>query len=133
VSTAPRTIGPRRLHVRGSRLHGLGVFSAVGRQSGELLEVSPVLEVPAEQVQALRRTSLGVYYFWWPPDGAAVALGYGSLYNHSYLPNARYELEPDDAVIVFTALRPIAQNEEITVNYNGDASDLTPVWFHPVQ
>jgi SET domain-containing protein len=60
-----------------------------------------------------------------------LALGYGSLYNHSYHPNARY----DDAAgptKVFTALRDIAAGEEITVNYNGEPDDGSSVGFRVV-
>jgi SET domain-containing protein len=58
----------------------------------------------------------------------AVALGYGSLYNHSYQPNARYDDESGKTK-VFSALRDIAPGEEIVVNYNGVPEDKTPVWF----
>ena len=34
---------------------------------------------------------------------AAIAVGYGSLYNHSYKPNAAYE-ECDNATMLFRAL-----------------------------
>ena len=58
----------------------------------------------------------------------AVALGYGSLYNHSYQPNARYDDESGQTK-VFTAIRDIAPGEEIMVNYNGEPEDETPVGF----
>jgi hypothetical protein len=54
--------------------------------------------------------------------------GYGSLYNHSYRPNARY-VDLAGRTKVFTALRDIAAGEEITVNYNGEPGDVTPVGF----
>jgi uncharacterized protein len=133
MSQAPRRLGPRRLHVRESPLHGFGVFSSVARRPGELLEVSPVLEVAADQLRALRRTSLYGYYFWWPPAGAALALGYGSLYNHAFHATARFDLDPDNRAILFRAIQPISQNQEITINYNGESGNLTPVWFTPVQ
>jgi SET domain-containing protein len=61
----------------------------------------------------------------------AVALGYGSLYNHSYTPNARYDDESPQ-IKIFTAIREIAAGEEITINYNGEPSDESPVWFKVV-
>ncbi|HNE48113.1 MAG TPA: SET domain-containing protein-lysine N-methyltransferase, partial [Saprospiraceae bacterium] len=59
----------------------------------------------------------------------AIALGYGSLYNHSYNPNARYEVDFDEEVIRFYTLSTIKAGGEITVNYNGDWQDQNPVWF----
>jgi hypothetical protein len=126
----PRRLGPRELYVRASAIHGLGVFAATDRRPGDLLEVSPVLVVPRTQLSALEQTSLYGYYFRWPPSAAALALGYGSLYNHAYRSTARFALDPEHGVIVFTAVQPICRNDEITINYNGEPADLTPVWFH---
>ncbi len=64
----------------------------------------------------------------WGLGTVALALGYGSLYNHSYEPNARYEASRRRTKI-FVALRKIATGEEITINYNGEPGDRSPVWF----
>jgi uncharacterized protein len=125
----PEPMGPRRLYLRRSPIHGLGVFAATDRQPGVVLEVSPVLVVRRKQVAALQQTVLCRYFFQWPPHSAALALGYGSLYNHSYQPTARFELDVEWGLILFAAIQPISQNQEITINYNGDPDDLTPVGF----
>jgi hypothetical protein len=53
-----------------------------------------------------------------------MVLGFGSLYNHSYTPNATYVKKPDERVVEFVALQDIGSSEEITVNYNnGDPDD----------
>jgi SET domain-containing protein len=124
-----KAIGPRGVYVKPSPTHGLGVFARAERRPGALLEVSPVLVVRRNQVLALRETMLFAYYFWWPKNAVAIALGYGSLYNHSYRPTARFDLDIEQGVILFTAIRPIQQDQEITINYNGDPGDATPVWF----
>jgi uncharacterized protein len=126
-------VGPRGVYVRDSSLHGLGVFAAVPHQPGALLEVSPVLVVPRQDVPALRRTPLATYYFCWPKGSAALALGYGSLYNHSYRPRAGIEYDVDNGLILFMALQPIEMNQEITINYHGNPADTTPVWFTVAQ
>lgn len=127
----PPPLGARKLYIRPSPIHGLGVFAVAERQPGTLLEVSPVLIVRRKQVPALQRTMLYRYYFQWPPHAAALALGYGSLYNHSYQPTARFDLDVRRGVILFYAIQTIGQNQEITINYNGDPADLTTVRFHP--
>ena len=58
-------------------------------------------------------------------------LGYGSLYNHSYEPNARYD-DRAPATKVFTALRDIRAGEEITVNYGGEPDSEAAVEFDVV-
>ena len=62
----------------------------------------------------------------------ALALGYGSLYNHSYKPNARYD-DVGPQTKEFTALRDIQPGEEITVNYNAEPKSRSAVWFEVVE
>lgn len=127
--TDPLPLGPRKLYLGPSPIHGLGVFTAAERQPGALLEVSPVIIVRGKYKRALLQSALNRYYFQWPPQEAAIALGYGSLYNHSFQPAARFELDIGRALIVFTAIQSIYKDQEITINYNGDPADVTPVRF----
>ena len=114
-----------------SELHGLGVFAAAPIEAGAVIEICPVLLFPKTQLEHVRRTVLDDYYFDWGDDGEwyAMALGYGSLYNHAYQPNADYAMDFETNTIDFFALRDIEPGEEILVNYNGSADDTTPVWF----
>ena len=77
-------------------------------------------------------TGLAGYCFRWHGETLALALGYGSLYNHSYQPNSRYD-DVAQTTKVFTALRDIAPGEEITVNYNGDPDDRSSVGFEVIE
>ena len=67
----------------------------------------------------------------WEEDAksGAIVLGYGSLYNHSYAPNARYYTTFDTRTLDIVALKDIPIGEEITVNYNGEPEDQSAVWF----
>jgi hypothetical protein len=49
----------------------------------------------------------------------AIALGAGSLYNHSYTPNASWTTRRRSQTIRFYAVRPISEGEEIVINYSG--------------
>jgi len=75
------------------------------------------------------------YYFYFGKNNEmlAVALGFGSIYNHSYEPNAIYKKRIRDKVIEFVALRSIRKDEEISVNYNyGDPNDKTRLWIKKI-
>src|SRR3989338_5982455 len=112
-------------------LAGRGVFAASNIEKGELIEQCPVIEMMEADIRAtLEGISLRNYYFIWgnERDRAAVALGYGSIYNHSFEPNARYDKLIEEKRIDFVALKTIPKNEEITVNYNGDPADTRPLW-----
>jgi hypothetical protein len=48
----------------------------------------------------------------------ALSLGFGSVYNHDNPANMRYEAIREGALMRFVAVREIADEEELTVNYN---------------
>lgn len=108
---------------------GRGVFACRHIPEGTVFEKVPVIVMPAEEaLESTENAVLANYVFDWGRNTVALALGYGSLYNHSYVPNARYDDEGQQTK-VFRALRDIEPGEEITVNYNGHEEDLTPVGF----
>lgn len=121
------------LYFADSPLGGRGVFSAALIEEGSLIEICPVVICPAEDLPIIHSTKLHDYYFLWGEDQSecAIALGFGSLYNHSFDPNAMYMPDFDGGVISFYTLRDIPAGEEITVNYNGDPEDDNAVWFEP--
>ncbi|WP_246141693.1 SET domain-containing protein [Phaeodactylibacter luteus] len=114
-----------------SPLGGRGVFTAAPIPEGAIIEICPVIVMPREHLKYLDETGLYDYYFLWGEEDeeCAVALGYGSLYNHSYEPNAMYLPDFMGSTLLFTALKDIEAGTEITVNYNGDPEDDEEVWF----
>jgi SET domain-containing protein len=110
---------------RGAR----GVFAAADIAAGQTLEVAPVIVIPRQESQLLSTTRLEDYVFKWGGGCYALALGYGSLYNHSYTPNARYVQDTAARAMRFLALRAILRGEEITINYNGRPDAEGDVWF----
>jgi SET domain-containing protein len=112
---------------------GRGVFASKALKKGETIEICPVMLLKGEGVK-LRKSELYNYYFLWDkqPD-AAIALGFGSIYNHSYNPNATYKKHLEDGVVEFIAIRNINSNEEITINYNyGDPNDKSTLWIKEI-
>ena len=116
-------------HIEGK---GRGVLAMRPLLRGEVLERAHVIVVPRDQAAHLDRTVLEHYVYDWPGSRLAVALGHGSLFNHSFRPNARYRRDLEANLLVFEALFDIAPGDEITVNYNGDPTDRTPLWFDVV-
>ena len=121
------------VEVRQVKGKGRGVFARRTIAKGEVFERVPVLVLPIEDIQNVDGWSgLAGYCFNWGEGTVALALGYGSMYNHSFRPNARYD-DVGQRTKVFTALRDIEPGEEITINYNGDPDDSTPVGFDVVE
>ena len=119
------------IYVAPSDTHGQGVFAARAIEAGEVIEVCPILLFPKAQLPYIRQTVLDDYYFDWGEDGEwyALCLGFGSLYNHSYEPNAEYGMDFDARTIDFYCLQDISAGAEILINYNGDADNHSKVWF----
>ena len=112
---------------------GRGVFAVAEIVDGEVIETCPVVVLLANDYEHLKATELRNYYFMWEEAQAAIFLGYGSLYNHSYEPNATYTKNIGEGTIIFTAIKGIGEGEEITVNYNfGNPDDKSKLWIEDV-
>lgn len=122
---------PDNLFVARTPDKGRAVFTAHPIKKGGTIEVAPMIVFGEKDRSLLNDTYLYEYYFEWGHSGrkGALALGFGSLYNHSYNPNAQYLPDFDLNVLEFRAVRDIEPGEEITVNYNLDPEDQTPVWW----
>jgi uncharacterized protein len=116
-----------------SSIHGRGVFASKRFAKGEKIEKAPLIFLTAQERDWLQITSLFQYYFLAGDAAtpAAIGLGLSCLYNHNWPANAVYRVFPERAVIVITAWKVIRPGEEITLNYNGDPGDATPVYFPP--
>ncbi|MFM2385989.1 MAG: hypothetical protein RL660_746 [Bacteroidota bacterium] len=116
---------------------GNGIKAKAAIEKGTLLEVSPVVVMDAQARILLDQTLMHDYIFVWGDneDQCCVALGYISIYNHSYSANAEYEMDFDNNTITISTVRDIAKGEEITINYNGDHDNKKPIWFDakPIQ
>jgi uncharacterized protein len=119
------------LYVARVKHKGRAVFCAEDIPKGALIEICPILKIPANEVDIIHETELHDYYFVWGENNeeAALALGYGSLYNHSYKPNAEYIFDFDEEVIEVVAIRDIPAGKEITFNYHGDPECQDELWF----
>lgn len=124
-------IPSEKIYTAPSVTHGLGVFARIPLKKDEIIEVCPVLEIPEEELSDLVKTKMLEYYFAWGEDfkSGVIVLGFGSLYNHSYSPNAKYLKDIINKVVKFTTIKSIKADEEILVNYNGHPEDKTKLWF----
>lgn len=119
------------LYVAPSSLKGRGVFCSIDIAAEALIEICPAIVIPALETKVIHKTTLHDYYFLWGAQqkSSAIALGYGSLYNHAYKANAKYLIDEANETIDIIAIRAITAGEEITINYNGDPNNMDPVWF----
>lgn len=132
-------VGSTEVAVRLTEGRGRHIVCRAFIPSGKIIARVPVIVVPQEEVNLLRRTLLFNYVFEWDPQeryrrtgdlvqcdgryGQGVALGLISLCNHSETPNSDYEFDYENNVILWRAVRDIAPGEEVTLHYK------VPIWF----
>lgn len=102
---------------------GRGVFAARAFATGEVVEECPAVLL-RKSYESLHKELKTIAFHWEMPEGSpatqALALGYGSLYNHANPANMRYETDADALVLRLIAVRDIEPDEELTINYNAD-------------
>jgi hypothetical protein len=123
------------LYVRDTgTIKGRGVFAGRRFSRGELVEVAPVIVFNSEC--SLPRVLANLLYNWeqqtGEPKTRAIALGFGSIYNHDNPANLTYRADAAARVIRYLAARDIAADEELTINYsasNGSCTSAQDNWF----
>lgn len=110
---------------------GRGVFARIAIKKGELIETCPVIPIPEHDVSGLSEGILLHYFYFFGKklERMVLALGFGSIYNHTDTPNATYKEREKDQAIDFIALQDIQKSEEITVNYVQGKNNSHPLWF----
>jgi uncharacterized protein len=119
------------LYIGQSFQKGRGVFTSQGIEAGQIVEVSPVIVMDHRDRKLLDQTRLHDYIFEWgqAQDQCCMALGYISLYNHSYRSNCEYEMNYETGFISIKTMRFIQAGDELLINYNGNWDNKKPLWF----
>jgi uncharacterized protein len=122
------------LYIETTANKGRAVFTAEDLPADTIIEVAPVIAMSAKERAILDTTLLHDYIFEWGNDSTkcCVALGYVSIYNHSYNSNCTYFMDFDAQTIMIKTVTNIKSGEEVTINYNGDNADENKVWFDAV-
>ena len=115
---------------------GVGVFAINDIPARAVIESSPVVLVAQHTFEVLNdihpphRHLLSDYPFAWTQRTSAIAMGWGGLFNHSFEPNAMWELKKEEDVgynaIWFRTKRIITAGEELFLRYVWDHDKL---WF----
>jgi SET domain-containing protein len=110
---------------------GRGVYCLNPIKTGDKIEVCPVIVIPEEDLKVIHNTALHDYYFLWGENqkSGAIALGFGSLYNHSSKPNAKFDFDYINETIDFECIRNIEVGEEITIDYHEGIRGISNLWF----
>ncbi|AHF14732.1 SET domain-containing protein-lysine N-methyltransferase [Niabella soli] len=119
------------LYIKQCKGKGRGVFCKQVIIKEELIESAPLIIIPAAQKAWVMESKLTDYFFNYceTEDALALALGFGSLYNHAEHSNADYRIDYDNRQIDFFALEDIPTGREICINYGGAYGKDYRNWF----
>lgn len=111
-----RQLAPRLSVADTGTALGRGVYTQQTIPAGQIVEVCPVvlLDLKAQPFPGTIRRLL----YNWSKTHAALALGYGSLYNHSDRPNLSFKSNHQQLTITFNALNEIQPGEQLTISYD---------------
>jgi uncharacterized protein len=119
------------LFVKKSDGKGRGVFTKEKIPARTVIEQSPVLVLSYTDTNIIEKTKLHNYIFMWGENlkRSCVALGFCSIYNHSFEPNCEYEMDFEEETMTIITLQNIKKGEELFINYNGEIDSKSPMWF----
>ncbi|KAL5501410.1 TAD3 [Sanghuangporus vaninii] len=114
--------------IRKSAGKGRGLFASRQISARTVIESSPVLLFSSDEYETHgKHTILDHYTFKWPDGRMALALGLGSLFNHSDNPNVSFSVDSANDLIRFTTTRTVDEGEELCIFYGHK------LWFTPVE
>lgn len=123
-----RIVGMTKTRVGESPISGRGIFAKKDIVKNEIIEICHTIVLKKKDEKMLRKTFLNDYYFKLFNGFPCIALGNGSLYNHSFYPNAICE-ESENNTLMIKALKRIENGEEILINYGGNPDSVPRIWF----
>jgi SET domain-containing protein len=120
-----------QLYVKKIKGKGRGVFCREKIMRDEVIEICPVIVLPAADHDTAVSSRLSDYFFNFVKEEntLALALGFGSLYNHAVMSNAAYQLDRENRTMIYYALEEIPAGSEICINYAGQQGISYTEWF----
>ncbi|WP_408097134.1 SET domain-containing protein-lysine N-methyltransferase [Peredibacter sp. HCB2-198] len=102
-----------KVYIQHDPKKGRGVFADQAVIKKQIIETCELLLMDLQEVGP----TLEGYVYQYNKKLVALALGNGSLYNHSDDPNSHFYFNYRKKLLYIEALREIGPDEEITVNY----------------
>ena len=104
------------IEVKPSPIHRYGVFAKKDICINEVVEECPVVIFDKLTRNYQEALSTG-RSFQWSDDNCVIALGYGSMYNHSEEPNAEFKSDYENEILSFIATKDIPAGAEVLISY----------------
>jgi len=96
---------------------GRGVFTQETIRAGRLVHSADLIMIPASEAKLIEKTILDRYVYDAGRGQLCLALGLGSLFNHSTSPNLKAELDFKNKLIRFYAIELIPAKTQLLIDY----------------
>lgn len=97
---------------------GRGIMAERHFKDGDIIEETPVVIIDRQENHDINHCILNLYRFAWiGHDESCLALGIGSLFNHSFEHNVTYDSDPINKTMVFKAKGNIRKGQQLFINY----------------
>ncbi|KAF9481206.1 hypothetical protein BDN70DRAFT_912372 [Pholiota conissans] len=124
ISEGPPHFNTSGCIIKSTRDKGRGVYASRLIPRNTLVEVSPVLLFSKDEYEKYgKHTIIDHYSFKWPDGRLALALGLGSIFNHSHSPNTSYTRDTKLDCIMYTTVHDVQPGEELCIYYGDN------LWF----
>ena len=112
--------------IRESPDRGRGIFATQDIPKYTSIEKCPIVlfDVPEGEPHVLE-----CYAFRISKKRIALALGWGSLYNHSYRANCYFDIDLKKRILEIVAYKNIKAGQELYINYGGHPHAKAKMWF----
>jgi SET domain-containing protein len=100
---------------------GWGAFCSKKIPKGTIFNVSTLLVLSVQEAKLMSGSSLEPYWYEFGKRGRAIALGLGSILNHSDQANCSYHFSEKKRTLSFYALKDIPPHKELTHDYGWSA------------
>jgi uncharacterized protein len=119
------------LYIKTVKGKGRAVFSTAAIAENDVIEECPLIILSPDDFHIITTTEVVNYCFFLDKEKKilALAMGFGSLYNHAFPCNAHHIIDKEAKTITIFAIRDIKAHEEICINYNGDPDNDSMEWF----
>lgn len=105
------------LYLKRIRGKGWGAFCAKKIPRHADFDVTPLLVLSVRESKALAGSKLEDYWYDFDKNRRAIALGLGSMMNHSSKPNCSFHFSKTKRTLTFFSLKNIPAHTELTHDY----------------
>ncbi len=122
LSQTPGALEIRAVSYTGEEV-GRGVFSLIDIPRGAFIENAHAILLPEDEYRAHIAKTVLEHYVYSAPRGSKhqgamlLALGIGSLFNHSKIPNVDFRVLAEEQRVEYRACRDIKAGEELCIFY----------------